>query len=406
MSSTRRLHPRPFLKWAGGKRQLLPQLLHAVGAAGGFGNYHEPFLGGGALFFAMARNGFLSNRNVFLADVNRNLVDAYIGVRDDVEKIIELLQQHRDRHCERYFYEVRAQVPGDIPRKAARIIYLNKTCFNGLYRENSKGEFNVPFGRQKNPLICDEKNLRAVSETLRLASLSSRPFDRVLDDIRPGDLVYFDPPYAPISRTSDFTSYAKGGFGYEEHERLSELAIDLANSGVKVMVSNSYTEFTSTLYRDFYINPVFANRNIGSFVERRGKITEVLATSYPPIQEAAKCRSSRNGASTERSPLVGDRRVRAREWLSENGYRDVVIMIDELVHKWKAEGKHTRRNWWEVLAGDRQGNPRLVDGRTFPVLRAAQIRQGVPVSAVALCRNPEERPPTVGLAKQGTSGEK
>ena len=390
MTPSSRLQPRPFLKWAGGKRQLLPQLLRAVGAAGDFGNYHEPFLGGGALFFAMVRNGFLSDRGSFLADVNRNLVDAYIGVRDEVEKVIELLQEHSARHCKGYYYEVRAQVLDDVPQKAARIIYLNKTCFNGLYRENSRGEFNVPFGKQKNPLICDEKNLRAVSETLRLANLSGESFDRTMDNMRPGDLVYFDPPYAPISRTSDFTSYTKGGFGYREHEELAEQATCLASSGVKVIVSNSLTEFTKDLYQGFYIYSVFVNRIIGSFVERRGRIPEILATSFPLVREGGTRRSLRSGETVENGSKAGPHRMQAREWLLENGYQDVVTVIDDLVRKWKQEGKQTRRNWWEVLAGDKQGNPRVVDGRSFPVLRAAQIRQGVPVSEGALCRNPEE----------------
>ena len=285
MIPPRQLHPKPFLKWAGGKRQLLPQLLRALEAAGDFGNYHEPFLGGGALFFAMARKGLRSDRKYFLSDINQNLLDAYAGVRDDVEKVIELLEQHRIDHSEGYFYELRAHVPDEIARKAARIIYLNKTCFNGLYRENSKGEFNVPFGRHKNPLICDEANLRAVSETLRSATLSAKPFDRITDDIRRGDLVYFDPPYAPISRTSDFTAYAKEGFGYREHGKLAELAADLATRGVKVVLSNSLTEFTKDLYDQFYITEVSVHRIIGSFTERRGEITEVLATSFPLVQE-------------------------------------------------------------------------------------------------------------------------
>lgn len=390
MSSSRGQQPRPFLKWAGGKRQLLPQLLHAVGAAGDFGNYHEPFLGGGALFFAMTRNGFLLGRDSFLSDINQNLVDTYVGVRDHVETVIGLLERHSDHHSKRYFYQVRTQVPDDIAQKAARIIYLNRTCFNGLYRENGKGEFNVPFGRYKNPLICDENNLRAVSEALRPVCVSAKSFDQVLDDVRPEDLVYFDPPYAPISKTSDFTSYAKGGFGCREHEKLAELAVHLAHLGVKVVVSNSFTDFTKSLYKHFYIRPVLANRIVGSFVERRGEIAEILATSFPPFRETSSSKGSKNRDTIGNGLKMTTGRVRAREWLLENGYQDIAVMIDELVDKWKAEGKQTRRNWWEVLAGDKNGNPRIIDGRSFPVLRSAQIRQGMPVSVGALCRNPEE----------------
>ena len=287
MSSPRELQPRPFLKWAGGKRQLLPDLLQALDAAGCFRNYHEPFLGGGALFFAMARRSLQPDRRHLLSDINQNLVDAYEGVRDHVENVIELLEHHRVHHGKGYFYKVRAHVPDDIAGRAARIIYLNRTCFNGLYRENSKGEFNVPFGRHKNPLICDKANLRAVSETLRLAKLSAKPFDQIREDVQPGDLVYFDPPYAPISQTSDFTTYAKGGFGYREHVKLAKLAADLAATGVKVMLSNSLTEFTKNLYPHFYLEKVSVHRIIGSYVERRGKVMEVLATSFPLDRETA-----------------------------------------------------------------------------------------------------------------------
>ena len=265
--------------------------------------------------------------------------------------------------------------------------------FNGLYRENSKGEFNVPFGRHKNPLICDEENLRQVSDTLRLARLSAKSFERVLDDVRPGDLVYFDPPYAPISRTSDFTSYAKGGFGLREHEKLAELTTHLTMLGVKVMVSNSLTDFTKKLYGNFYICQISVNRIIGSFAERRGEVEEVLATNFPLFHETKRGGSLKSHEAVGKRPGVVASNVQAREWLLSNGYQDVALTIDELVKKWKAEGKQTRRNWWEVLAGDKNGNPRTVDGRIFPVLRSAQIRQGVPVSTGALCRNPEEEAP-------------
>ena len=294
MNALREAQPRPFLKWAGGKRQLLPDLRQALDAAGDFGNYHEPFLGGGALFFAMAQESF-PGRRYLLSDINQNLVDAYEGVRDHVEEVIGLLKGHDDRHGKKYFYEVRSRVPDDVAGKAARIIYLNRTCFNGLYRENSKGEFNVPFGKHKNPLICDETNLRAVSKTLRLAKISAKPFDQITGDVQPGDLVYFDPPYAPISQTSDFTAYAKDGFGSKEHLKLAELATNLAGSGVKVVLSNSLTTFTRNLYDRFYIHEVSVQRIIGSFAERRGEITEILATSFPLVRESGGSRMAENG---------------------------------------------------------------------------------------------------------------
>ena len=168
--------PRPFLKWPGGKRQLLPELLKAIGAAGTFAHYHEPFLGGGALVFALARTERL-NQTAYISDVNPNLIDAYLGVRDDVDGVIAHLKEHAQQHCEDSYYTVRAQSPRTLIRRAARVIYLNKTCFNGLYRENSKGKFNSPFGRYKNPTICDEPNLRSVASMLQSVDIGARGFD-------------------------------------------------------------------------------------------------------------------------------------------------------------------------------------------------------------------------------------
>ncbi|MCP4041489.1 MAG: DNA adenine methylase [Gammaproteobacteria bacterium] len=272
--------PRPFLKWVGGKRQLLPELLKAIEAAEAFKHYHEPFLGGGALFFALANTGRLKAGS-YLSDINKNLIDAYLGVRNEVEAIIELLKAHKRRHNETYFYEVRAGTPRKLARCAARIIYLNKTCFNGLYRENSKGKFNTPFGRYKNPKICDEENLRAVSQALQEVEIAMHDFTTVLEHAKRGDLVYFDPPYNPVSKTADFTAYSRGGFDASAQERLAEVSTTLATRGVKVILSNSMTEFTKKLYKDFYIYEVMASRRVNSRADRRGKVAEALITSFP-----------------------------------------------------------------------------------------------------------------------------
>ena len=388
--------PRPFLKWVGGKRQLLPALLQAVDSTGSFADYHEPFLGGGALFFALSRSGRLSGRS-HLSDVNQNLMDAYVGVRDHASAIVRLLKKHRKQHCEEYFYDVRAAVPRNLPGRAARVIYLNKTCFNGLYRENSKGKFNAPFGRYKNPAIFDEENLHAVSDTLQLASLSAQPFTGVLDNAKRGDLVYFDPPYAPVSRTADFTSYAKGGFGLREQKELADVATVLVNRGVRVILSNSLTDVTRELYRDFYVYRVFASRRVNSRADRRGKVAEVLATSFPLVVGYATGDEKTNGAVLINGKSGGLEKMLARQWLLENGYEDIATLIDEVTDEWKAQGKRTRRNWWEVLAGDKHGNSRHVEGREFPVLKAAQLRQGFSVTESALRRNPSEEPPAVRI---------
>jgi DNA adenine methylase len=272
--------PRPFLKWVGGKGQLLPQLLAKVDDAAPFERYHEPFVGGGALFFELYREGRLGRKHSYLSDSNKNLVIAYAGVHDDVEGVIDRLKMHGAKHDHDYYYDVRANVPTDTIDQAARLIYLNKTCFNGLYRENSKGLFNVPLGRYKNPMICDEPNLRAVSEALKRTRIKHQPFDAVFDLAEPGDLVYFDPPYVPLSNTANFTSYAKGGFGEDEQRRLAEVYAALAADGVHVMLSNSMTPLVRKLYKKFAVEKVLAKRMVNSRADKRGKVAEALVCTF------------------------------------------------------------------------------------------------------------------------------
>jgi DNA adenine methylase len=271
--------PRPFLKWAGGKGQLLQHLLECVERADTFRRYHEPFVGGGALFFELSRTGRLP-KQAFLSDTNGPLIETYLAVRDCVEDVIKLLKEHKARHGEEYFYEVRARVPDTLPERAARIIYLNRTCFNGLYRENSKGEFNVPFGRYVDPPICDEENLRAASIALGKAQIEQQPFETVLDRAKPGDFIYFDPPYHPASRTSYFTSYDRNGFGEDDQRRLAFVFNELADRGVKVLLSNSMTPLVRSLYEGFTIDEVYANRAVNSRGDRRGKISEALVRNF------------------------------------------------------------------------------------------------------------------------------
>lgn len=263
---------RPFLKWAGGKTQLLPQILARLPQR--FGTYHEPFLGGGAVFFALG-----PQRGV-LSDINADLIRTYQAVRDDVGAVVRELRQHAAE--EEHFYQVRAQEPGRLSgvASAARTIFLNRTCFNGLYRVNRRGEFNVPFGRYANPTICDVDNLTAVSRVLKGVELRVESVFDMGARVRKGDLVYLDPPYDPVSKTASFTSYARNGFGREEQERLAQLYRELVDRGAYVMLSNSDTKLINDLYKDFHIDRVYARRAINARADRRGPVSEVLVRSW------------------------------------------------------------------------------------------------------------------------------
>lgn len=260
---------RPFLKWAGGKRQLLGDLGSHVPRS--YRRYFEPFVGGGALFFAHGR------RDAVLADVNQRLIRTYQGVREDAEAVIRLLKKYP--HDRTFFYRFRE---ADIDscsnvEVAAWFIYLNKTAFNGLYRVNRGNRFNVPFGRYKNPTICDEANLRACAAALAGVELISEDFETVVARAGKGDFVYFDPPYVPLSQTSSFTSYTSKGFGLAEQLRLRDTARTLKKRGVKVLLSNSAAPLVRDLYRDgFDVMEVSATRLVNSKARERGAIPELL----------------------------------------------------------------------------------------------------------------------------------
>lgn len=274
--------PRPFLKWAGGKNQLISQYIPYFPRK--FTTYYEPFLGGAAVFFylyGVARNdNSTKNFPAVLTDINPELVNVYCCVRDRVEELIELLAWHQENHSQDYYYQVRSQFKGTPAEMAARLIYLNKTCFNGLYRENSKGEFNVPMGKYKNPTICNAELLRLVSDSLQSVAIEVKPFDTILDFAKtPEDFVYFDPPYHPLSETSSFTGYSRYSFHEKDQIRLRDTFAELAGRGVKVRLSNSNCSLVRELYKDFHIHEILAARAINSKAEKRGKITEILVTA-------------------------------------------------------------------------------------------------------------------------------
>jgi DNA adenine methylase len=267
---------RPFLKWAGGKGQLMVQLQPLLPARPAR-RYFEPFVGSAALFFA------LRPEEATLSDVNAELVDSYRAVQTEVDGVIEALSAHR--YQEQAYYRVREQDPAglSLAQRAARTIYLNKTGYNGLYRVNRAGRFNVPFGRYTNPGFASREsleNLRACSRALAGVRLVVRDFGEVERDAREGDLVYFDPPYVPLSDTSDFTAYVPGGFGPREQERLASVVHGLTGRGVLVMLSNSDTPVVRDLYARYRIDVVSAARSINSRATRRGKIAEVVVRNY------------------------------------------------------------------------------------------------------------------------------
>lgn len=275
--------PRPFLKWAGGKRQLLPELLARL--PGTLGRYHEPFVGGGALFFALSGRGALTPRGARLADINPELINAYQMVRDQVETLIYLLDAFRNE--EEFFYQVRGQDPRTLEpvQRAARLIYLNKTCFNGLFRENRRGHFNVPYGHYAAPHFCAANDLRAASRALRGVTIEVSPFSALGDLAQPGDFVYCDPPYAPVSRTASFTNYSSGGFDEDAQRQLADLIVDLGKRGVSVLLSNSAVPFTQTLYERCHVEQVYAKRAINSRGDRRGPVAELLVATGPIADE-------------------------------------------------------------------------------------------------------------------------
>ena len=263
---------RPFLKWAGGKTQLLPELLARMPA--NLGTYHEPFVGGGALFFATGES------RAVLADANEELVNCYEVVRDRVDDLIAALGCHVNEP--EYFYEVRATDVRSMTsiQRASRFIYLNRTCFNGLYRVNAKDEFNTPFGRYKNPRICDESVLRAASEALQGVTLVAAGYLESLRNAGEGDFVYLDPPYVPISKNADFKRYTREQFRDSDQRQLALEFRRLAGIGCRVMLSNSWHPMIENLYEGFTIEMVEARRLVNCDASKRGPIAEAIVRNY------------------------------------------------------------------------------------------------------------------------------
>lgn len=275
---------KPFIKWAGGKRGLLPELLARIPTQ--FNNYFEPFVGGGALFFEMKQLGLLENKSVYLFDKNSELMNTYQVVKAHPKDLIAMLTEFKANHTKEFYYEIRQldrnsdfKLLNPIYR-AARFIYLNKTCFNGLYRVNSKGFFNVPIGSYKNPSICDAETILMTSEALQPIEMIHGCYSNILTLANKHDFIYFDPPYYPLSATSNFTAYGEESFLDAEQTALFEAFKILDSKDCFLMHSNSNSDFIKTLYRDYLIEFVEMERFINSKSSGRGKIKEIIVRNY------------------------------------------------------------------------------------------------------------------------------
>lgn len=271
--------PKPFLQWVGGKRGMIEQYKNLLPKR--FGEYFEPFFGGGALFFHL-------NPNIaHINDNNPELVIAYKAVRDNPENVIDILAELRRKHSKELYMRIRSldrdyDLLGELSSEeiAARMIYLNQTCFNGVYRVNQKGQFNVPIGSSLNRVICDPFAIRNASKALQKDEITCLDFEEAVRGVSKGDFVYLDPPYFPISEYSDFTRYTKEKFYKQDQVRLMQQFTELHNRGAYVMLSNSNADFIKEIYSDFHIHPVSSGRLLNSRKEKRNKITELVITSY------------------------------------------------------------------------------------------------------------------------------
>ncbi|HGR6665270.1 TPA: DNA adenine methylase [Streptococcus pneumoniae] len=270
----------PFTKWTGGKRQLLPVIRELIPKT--YNRYFEPFVGGGALFFDLAPKDAVIN------DFNAELINCYQQIKDNPQELIEILKVHQEYNSKEYYLDLRSadrderiDMMSEVQR-AARILYMLRVNFNGLYRVNSKNQFNVPYGRYKNPKIVDEELISAISVYINNNQLEIKvgDFERAIVDVRTGDFVYFDPPYIPLSETSAFTSYTHEGFSFADQVRLRDAFKRLSDTGAYVMLSNSSSALVEELYKDFNIHYVEATRTNGAKSSSRGKISEIIVTNY------------------------------------------------------------------------------------------------------------------------------
>lgn len=277
--------PKPFLRWAGGKRKLVPEILKSFPSAfdGEVNRFYEPFVGGGSLMLAIGDpscNFHVPGNKLHINDLNPDLISVYVTLRDRPMQLINALRKLED-HVNKSDYEnMRSSKPKSELQKAVRFIYLNKTCFNGLWRVNSKGEFNVPWGKIKHPALLDEENFISVSKRLQRAKITNLDFTRAIKTAKSGDLVYFDPPYIPLTPTASFAAYAKDGFGQKEQEMLAETIKELTSIGVYVILSNSDTPLTRKIYNNsLRFRTIEVRRSISANSKGRIKVTEIIGSN-------------------------------------------------------------------------------------------------------------------------------
>lgn len=282
----------PFLRWAGGKRKLVDSLVRSFPSSfpNSKSDFYEPFVGGGALMLALGNKSlpvYVSGDRLLINDSNPDLVTAYITIRDDAQNLIKRLEVLARDVSKKAFLRVRADQPHDDVSKAARFIYLNKTCFNGLWRVNSKGEFNVPWGQLKNPKILDPENLWAVHTRLQSAHISTGPYQSALESAQKGDLVYLDPPYIPLSASSSFSKYAKEDFGILDQYALAGVIDGLTARGVYVILSNSDTPLTRKIFGDsLALHQIAVQRTISAKASSRKPVNEVIGTNFPTVSSS------------------------------------------------------------------------------------------------------------------------
>jgi len=271
--------PYPFIKWLGGKSKMTKHILERLPLK--FNTYFEPFLGGGAVFFEL----FKQNRfkRAVICDTNPELANAYAMIKGDVDGLIRELRSGRYFYDRKRYLKIRSENPNSQTpvKRAARFIYLNRTCFNGLYRVNRNGQFNVPFGQYTDPVICDKENLQEIARALKITKISERGFEHVLKEAKPGDVVYFDPPYLPVSKTAYFTGYTEERFGIIDHTLLSLVFDQLAERGISIILSNSWS--SRDLYENHEVVRLIGGRCVGGPTEYRNPVEEIMVV--------ANCRS-------------------------------------------------------------------------------------------------------------------